>query len=337
MRAQCPSSSLYIYSVDLHAVALPGWWLAVALFFSITGHPFTSFRTDFRVVSAVFTGKSGQLSRNLQGVGWAGPVADSRSPATMAPTAAEIASAGDHLDEHGWCVIKNVVSTEIADDSCCMMDEFLGPHCKDIAAVPDQAEAAASGVRWMQKGVQWPEPAAAGGGAPVLHTGGYAHSLQHPLRDARSAAVVGPMAPIMQQLLRSSPEGLKLFHQNYRRTDPSPPPEDGSGYAEIVDGAIDGGRAGFHMDSGFLPSHYTTTPRLNYYITILALSPVVSGGAAFMYAPGSLQAALKAGAALPPQQAETITAKGCRAALPKLVGQGVPGYVSQRTRNQNHP
>jgi len=63
------------------------------------------------------------------------------------PTAAEIASAGDHLDEHGWCVIKNVVSTEIADDSCCMMDEFLGPHCKDIAAVPDQAEAAASGVR----------------------------------------------------------------------------------------------------------------------------------------------------------------------------------------------
>jgi hypothetical protein len=205
------------------------------------------------------------------------------------------------------------------------MDEFLGPLCKDIKATADRNEALASGgtSRWFQKGVNWPEPSAAGGGAPVLHTGGWAHSLQHPLRDARSAAVVAPMAPIVQQLLRSSPDGLKLFHQNYRRTDPSPPPD--GDYPDIIDGCIDGSKAGFHMDSGFLPWHYTTTPRLNYYITILALSPVVSGGAAFMYAPGSLSAARKAGALLSDQQATSITAKGCRTILPKLVGQGVPG------------
>ena len=81
-----------------------------------------------------------------------------------------------------------------------------------------------------------------------------------------------------------------------RRTDPSPPP-----FPELIDGvqrSEDGEKpaAGFHMDSAFLPEHYEATPRLNYYITILALSPVVSGGAAFMFAPGSLAAAKAAAA-----------------------------------------
>eukprot|EP01043_Picozoa_sp_COSAG02_P017193 COSAG02_NODE_774_length_17325_cov_322.794381_9_plen_318_part_00 len=203
------------------------------------------------------------------------------------------------------------------------MDDFLGPLCKDIPTTDDRKEAEVSDLRWFQKGVNWPEPAAAGGGAPVLHTGSWAHSLQHPIRDPRSAATVAPMAPIMQQLLRTSPQKLKLFHQNYRRTDPSPPGE--TGYPVIdTNGRMDGGKAGFHMDSAFLPWHYAATPRLNNYITILALSPVVSGGAAFMYAPGSLQAAMHAGASLAPHEANQVTAKGCRTLLPKLVGQGVP-------------
>ena len=195
------------------------------------------------------------------------------SPCAMPPTAAEVAGAESHLSEHGWCVIKNVVSADVASESrdseyhhmpaafrrCswisrphpavphtpAVMDDFLGPPCEDIEATDDKDEATTTGSRWFQKSVNWPEPAAAGGGAPVLHTGGHAHSLQHPLRDARSASVVGPMAPIMQQLLRSTPETLKLFHQNYRRTDPSPPPDDG--YPEIINGAIDGAKAGFHV------------------------------------------------------------------------------------------
>ena len=50
------------------------------------------------------------------------------------------------------------------------------------------------------------------------------------------------------------------------------------------------------QDSAFLPEHYETTPRMTYYITILALTPVVSGGAAVCYAPGSLAAATAASA-----------------------------------------
>ena len=36
------------------------------------------------------------------------------------------------------------------------------------------------GLTAGQKNVQWPNPAAADGGGPVIHTGGCAHSLQHP-------------------------------------------------------------------------------------------------------------------------------------------------------------
>jgi hypothetical protein len=65
---------------------------------------------------------------------------------------------------------------------------------------------------------------------------------------------------------------------------------------DLSEGVLNGkGGVGFHMDSAFLPQHYETTPRQNYYITILALTPVVSGGGAFCYAPGSL-AASKRGA-----------------------------------------
>ena len=41
---------------------------------------------------------------------------DSDRQTEMAPpTAAEVASAAAHLDEHGWCVVKNVVSADVAD------------------------------------------------------------------------------------------------------------------------------------------------------------------------------------------------------------------------------
>jgi hypothetical protein len=35
----------------------------------------------------------------------------------MPPAATEVAAAGAHLEEHGWCVIKNVVSSDVAKDS----------------------------------------------------------------------------------------------------------------------------------------------------------------------------------------------------------------------------
>jgi hypothetical protein len=242
-------------------------------------------------------------------------------------------TAAQHLDEHGFCVLRGVLDAGVAADARRMMDEHLGPPCKDIDMSAQRGEA----LVWGQKNVSWPADGAyaADGGAPVIHTGGYAHSLQHPLYDSRCAAVVPPMVEPVSQLLRTSASragGLKLIHQNFRRTDPSPPP-----YPVLQDGVQlgDAGKpaAGFHMDSAFLPEHYLATPRLNYYILITALSPVVSGGAAFMYAPGSLQAAQAAAAALPPDVTGRITAAGCRRDLPRLVGQGVSSSVVSQCRS----
>ena len=93
---------------------------------------------------------------------------------------------------------------------------------------------------------------------------------------------------------------------------------------------IDGTSAAFHIDSAFLPRHYTATPRQNYYITITALSPVVSGGAAFLYSPGSFKAAKRAAAALPAELQAAVGPGACYGHgyadidLPTLVGQGRP-------------
>ena len=158
---------------------------------------------------------------------------------------AALAEETAHLDEHGWCVLKGVVSEQVAADSRAMMDDHLGPvGVADIQLTPDR-EAAVGGLLWGQKNVSWPEPGASGGGGPVIHTGGSAHSLQHPLYDARTAAVVGPMAAPMMQILRSTPETLKLVHQNYRRTDPSPGPY--PDYINTQPSQINGAEAGFHM------------------------------------------------------------------------------------------
>ena len=46
------------------------------------------------------------------------------------------------------------------------------------------------------------------------------------------------------------------------------------------------------MDQAFLPKHYDSVPRSMYYHSMLALSPVVSGGAPFLAVPGSYQHAL---------------------------------------------
>ena len=249
---------------------------------------------------------------------------------------AELAAATRHLDEFGYCVLRGVVDERVATACRAMMDEHLGPPCEDVNMAAERGAA----PYWGQKNVSWPADGAyaADGGAPVIHTGGYAHSLQHPLYDARCAATVPPMAASMGTILRSGttdrsgPSGLKLIHQNFRRTDPQPGP-----YPELIGGvqrSEDGKQpaAGFHMDSAFLPEHYAATPRLNYYITILALSPVVTGGAAFMFAPGSLAAAKAAAVSLPPEVAAGVTAKGCRHDLPRLLGQGVEGSAVSKCR-----
>jgi hypothetical protein len=138
----------------------------------------------------------------------------------------------------------------------------------------------------------------------------------------------------MAKILRcvDAENDLKLIHQNYRRTVPTPPP-----YPEFVgDGEpglgrhILGSDINFHMDSAFLPRHYATTPRQNYYIALTALSPMVSGGAAFVFARGSLAAAKRAGASLPAATSTAVNGATCRTDLPYLLGQGVRGVAIMR-------
>ena len=62
-----------------------------------------------------------------------------------------------------------------------------------------------------------------------------------------------------------------------------------------------------------------------YYIAILAFSPVVNGGAAFVFAPGSMAAARAGAKAVPADVADTITAAGCRSVLPQLIRDGPHG------------
>ena len=62
-----------------------------------------------------------------------------------------------------------------------------------------------------------------------------------------------------------------------------------------------------------------------YYIAILAFSPVVNGGAAFVYAAGSMAAARAGAEAVPADVADTITAAGCRSVLPQLIRDGPHG------------
>ncbi len=201
----------------------------------------------------------------------------------------------EFLDSNGYCTVPAVLDAEKCELVRSMMDEFLGPPCDHIDFK----------ARGMQKGSMWPERSAAEGGGPLLtEEGPYMHSLQHPIPDARTALPVPPLLEVMSDVLRADPDDLVLIHQNFRRTDPSPGP-----HPEIrPDGTFDGAKAGFHQDSAFLLSHYDTSPRQNYYICILAFTPVVSGGAAFVYAPGSMAAARAGAAAVPAQLAESVTA-----------------------------
>eukprot|EP01051_Picozoa_sp_SAG22_P001168 SAG22_NODE_43_length_25304_cov_5.394644_20_plen_843_part_00 len=229
------------------------------------------------------------------------------------------------LAEHGITVVKRVLPADTCAATCAMMDEILG----------GPAEAVHAG---FQPG-PWPEQPWQDGGRPVVTTGSYTHSLQHPIRDGRAAACVAPLVPVMAAALRCDDVGtqLKLVHQNFRRTDPSPPPPDG--WPEITsDGRLDGRRAGLHIDSAFLPRHYGGGAARNYFITITALAPVVSGGAAFMYAPGSFQAAKQAAAALPEAVQAAVGPGACyghgydEIDLPRLLGQGDPDSAMSAAR-----
>ena len=165
------------------------------------------------------------------------------------PTEANI----DHLDEHGWCVVRSVADEDTCGAVRTMIEELLGPPAETIDAAARGYQTyetvAEHGQDW-----KWPRVMADEGGAPIIRTNSHLHWVEHPIADARAAAAVPAMAPAMAKLLRctDAENDLKLIHQNFRRTDPSPGP-----YPEYVaDGVLQGGggksgpgvrHGGFHM------------------------------------------------------------------------------------------
>ena len=227
------------------------------------------------------------------------------------------------FDAEGWCVVRNVLSKEAAAAAREMMDEVLGP--------PDGTAPMADSAGRVYQPRPWPRISAAEGGGPVVNYAGpllageplrgFVRQVEHPIRDARAATVVEPMVPHVAAALRCTEPNSEmcLIHQNFRRTDPSPPP-----YESLT--------AGLHMDSGFLPQHYQTEPRQSYVLAVLSLSPMVRGGAAFCVAPGSFAAARRAGQALAPELRATIDGRKARGELPALLGQGIPGSEVELSR-----
>jgi hypothetical protein len=216
----------------------------------------------------------------------------------------------EHFDTHGWCVIPDVMSQDEAAAGRAMMDELLTADDCD----PD-------GRRFQIRGTGpsafpgWPTLSAAENGGPSR--GGDITTrcdVMHPIHDARTALGVVASAQVVAPLLRSNGAGagLRLIHQNWRRTLPTPPPEEGfPEYLPGQPGVLSAERAGLHMDTGFLPRHYQTTPRSSYVLSLLAFSPVVSGGAPFLVGPGTYAAARAASEALPPEYQASVNAKGC--------------------------
>jgi hypothetical protein len=155
--------------------------------------------------------------------------------------------------------------------------------------------------------------------------------VMHPIHDKRTALGVVASARAVAPFLRSKgveAGGLKLIHQNWRRTLPTAAPE--GGFPEYsAPGLMSAEQAGLHMDTGFLPQHYETSPRSSYVLTLLAFSPVVSGGAPFLVGPGTYAAARAAAAALPQEYQASVNAKGCYQELRMLMMEQVGAAKGQ--------
>lgn len=161
------------------------------------------------------------------------------------------------VQQQGFTVVRGAVPLDVCHRARALMDAQLGPpgeSCKDHVAklyggVQDDRA-------WTKKAAAW--PAAVGVAAwdgigprpPEIATGGFRHSLRHPIRDSVMADLVTPaMVQIHKRLLRT--ESLRMNQQFMVRTDYQPGP-----YPEVP---------GWHLDHAFLPHQWEATPSAVYY------------------------------------------------------------------------
>lgn len=204
-----------------------------------------------------------------------------------------------------YTVVRNVVSKDLTAQARDLMDAIIGsapPPAGELGLmrVPAGDEPGSRG-----QSTPWPQP---GDERPVISTGGYTHSLHHPIPDASyghaglMAKLVEPYIGINQQLLRCTDEqakDLKLMQQFFRRTDLGPEPRHGSTSA--------GERPrGWHMDQAFLPRHYDARPREMFYHTILALHDVKEDCAPFFGARNAFRKAMGLSRQISPEEGEML-------------------------------
>ena len=184
------------------------------------------------------------------------------------------------VEEFGYAVVKGVIPRDVCARARAFMDAELGPPAERVHAHVAQRyglnEVEDTGDKWGK----WPGPLGIarydgeGLRPPEIASGGYRHSLRHPIRHPVCAELVPPaMVRMHERLLRT--ENLRMNQQFMIRTDHSPPP-----YPETP---------GWHMDHSFLPMQYDATPRAVYYSSMVVLSKIDAGGAAFTVSPPSLR------------------------------------------------
>jgi ectoine hydroxylase-related dioxygenase (phytanoyl-CoA dioxygenase family) len=113
---------------------------------------------------------------------------------------------------------------------------------------------------------------------PLVDSENWRHTVRQPIFDSAlaDATIAGNMLEMQRRLLKAG-RGLRLMQQMLVRTDADPT-------------AVAAGRSeptGWHMDTAFLPKHYSTAPQTNLYHVLTALNDVPSGGGAFGIVPAA--------------------------------------------------
>lgn len=166
----------------------------------------------------------------------------------------------------GYAIVRNLFEPGLCNSLCQCIDTVIGPSPLEVANTP-QLEDVDRALRSR---------------VPIVQSGNYRHTLRQPIfsYSLAEAAIAGGVVEMVAALLRSpSRSSVRLMQQMLVRTDASPD-------------AIQKGRSeptGWHIDTAFLPEHYTATPQANVYHVLTALNDVPSGGGAFRIVPGAFE------------------------------------------------
>ena len=222
----------------------------------------------------------------------------------------------EEIRTQGWTIVKNMLEPDL----CRRLRE-----CTDHIVGAEQCES--GGVEGFREGhsPHFIDPhnsevfdidIALQAQQSVCGTRNYRHGIRHPIISPGSgpllaeAATAGNMVAMQKELLRTD-AGLRLMQQQLVRSDPDP--------KAMADGSTPNG---WHMDTSFLPKHYSARPQQNVHHVVTALSKVEPGGAAFMIVPNSFQKCKEITGVMPAEEQASLRDSDFRTKLrPQLLSQ----------------